>query len=142
MTPESIFGQITWNDLTVADAEPIRKFYESVVGWKSSPVEMEEYSDYSMTDAAGNVVAGVCHARGENANIPSCWLMYVSVHDLDHSVAKCLESGGDVIDGPRSTGGARIAVIRDPAGAVLALYESPSDDANGDAGADSGTNTD
>lgn len=74
MTAESISGQITRTDLTVADVEPIRKFHESVVGWKSSPVEMGQYSDYSMTGAAGNVVAGVCHARGENASVPPCWL--------------------------------------------------------------------
>lgn len=123
MATEFTPGQITWNDLTVPDAEPVREFYESVIGWKSSAVEMGEYSDYSMVDSAGNVVAGVCHARGENAGIPAAWLMYVTVDDLDGCVDKCRASGGAVIDGPRKTGGARIAVIKDPVGAVLALYE-------------------
>lgn len=123
MAGELIPGQISWSDLTVADAESVRSFYESVVGWRSSPVEMGQYSDYSMIDSDGNVVAGVCHARGENARLPPVWLMYVTVDDLDLSVARCRESGGDVIDGPRSAGRARIAVIQDPAGAVLALYE-------------------
>lgn len=123
MTAEFIPGQVPWNDLTVSDVESVRSFYESVVGWTSSPVKMGDYSDYSMMDAAGNVVAGVCHAKGENANIPPAWLMYVTVSDLAESVARCLASGGTVIDGPRSSGGAKIAVIRDPAGAVLALYE-------------------
>lgn len=117
------FGQIAWNDLTVPDAEPIRKFYEAVVGWESSPVTMDGYSDYSMTDAQGNVVTGVCHARGENAGIPPCWLMYVTVADLDACVSRCQSSGGKVVDGPRATGNARIAVIQDPVGAVLALFE-------------------
>ena len=49
--------------------------------------------------------------------------MYVTVDDLDSCITKCNESGGAVVDGPRLAGGARIAVIRDPAGAVLALYE-------------------
>ena len=123
MTADLIPGQITWNDLTVPDAKPIRNFYEAVIGWKASPVSMGDYSDYSMLDSAGNVVAGVCHARRENADIPPCWLMYVTVKDLDNCVMKCNESGGTVVDGPRMTGGARIAVIKDPAGAVLALYE-------------------
>ena len=123
MTAEFIPGQVTWNDLTVSDAESVRSFYESVVGWTSSPVKMGDYSDYSMMDAAGNVVAGVCHSKGENANIPPAWLMYVTVANLAESVARCRASGGTVIDGPRPSGGAKIAVIMDPAGAVLALYE-------------------
>jgi uncharacterized protein len=141
MTTELISGQVTWNDLTVPDAEAVRQFYESVVGWKSSPVAMGDYSDYSMMDAAGNVVAGVCHAKGENANIPPAWLMYVTVQDLDGCVARCRASGGEVVDGPRAAGGARIAVIKDPAGAVFALYEpesatSQADEQNGDGESD------
>ena len=132
MTAEFIPGQITWNDLTVSDAESVRQFYESVVGWKSSPVEMGDYSDYSMQDSSGNVVAGVCHAKGENANIPPAWLMYVTVNDLDGCVGKCSASGGAVVDGPRVAGGGRIAVIKDPAGAVLALYEPQPNPAEGD----------
>lgn len=136
MTTEPAPGQVTWNDLTVADAEPVREFYEAVVGWKSSPVTMGDYSDYSMMDSAGNVVAGICHAKGENANLPPAWLMYVTVEELDESVSQCNASGGTVIDGPRAAGGARIAVIKDPAGAVLALYEPESNPAGGEASAD------
>lgn len=132
MTSELTPGQVTWNDLTVPDAESVRQFYESVVGWKSSPVAMGDYSDYSMMDASGSVVAGVCHAKGENASLPPTWLMYVTVHDLDGCVARCCASGGEVLDRPRAAGGAQIAVIKDPAGAVLALYEpeSPCSEAN------------
>tara|TARA_R110002072_G_scaffold287242_1_gene452578 strand:+ start:20147 stop:20575 length:429 start_codon:yes stop_codon:yes gene_type:complete len=124
MTADFIPGQITWNDLTVSDAESVRSFYESVIGWTSSPVDMGDYSDYSMMDAAGNVVAGVCHAKGENARLPPAWLMYVTVADITECVARCLAMGGTVIDGPRPAGEAKIAVIKDPVGAVLALYES------------------
>jgi predicted enzyme related to lactoylglutathione lyase len=131
MAAELIPGQITWNDLTVPDAESVRSFYESVVGWTSSPVAMGDYSDYSMMDAAGNVVAGVCHAKGENAKIPPAWLMYVTVADVVECVARCQAMGGTVIDGPRPAGGAKIAVIKDPVGAVLALYE-PELISNGD----------
>lgn len=138
MTSQLIPGQVTWNDLTVPDAESVRQFYESVVGWKSSPVAMGDYSDYSMMDASGNVVAGVCHAKGENANIPPAWLMYVTVQDLDGCVARCRASGGEVLDGPRAAGGAQIAVIKDPAGAVLALYEPESPASEADSQNDSG----
>ena len=138
MSAEFIPGQVTWNDLTVSDAESVCEFYESVVGWTSSPVAMGDYSDYSMIDAAGNVIAGVCHAKGENANIPPVWLMYVTIENLDERVAKCKTSGGTVVDGPRSAGGGRIAVIKDPAGAILALFEPVSAPQDGITSADGG----
>lgn len=138
MNSEIPCGQIAWNDLTVPDAESIRDFYESVVGWKSSPVSMGDYSDYSMEDGDGNVVAGVCHAKVENARIYPYWLVYVTVPDLDASVEQCESSGGTVVDGPRTTGDARIAIIKDPAGAVLSLYQPVIPEAKPSAAGESG----
>jgi len=34
--------------------------------------EMGKYEDYSMLAASGEAVAGVCHSRGPNANLPPC----------------------------------------------------------------------
>ena len=118
-------GTLAWRDLTVPDAEKIRDFYKSVVGWGSQDVKMDGYSDFSMiASGTGEAVAGVCHARGSNANLPPQWLMYVVVEDLDRSARHCAEQGGEVIDGPRELGQGRFCVIRDPAGAVCALYQS------------------
>jgi hypothetical protein len=72
----------------------------------------------------GTPVAGVCHALGENAGLPAQWLVYVRVADLDASLARSAERGGRLVAGPRSFGaGRRFAVIEDPAGAALAIYE-------------------
>jgi len=65
-------GSIGWTDLTVTDAEAIRKFYSAVVGWKADPVDMGGYNDFNMTPpASGEAVAGVCHARGGNTDLPT-----------------------------------------------------------------------
>ncbi len=115
-------GTIAWTDLTVPDAEAIRDFYTRVTGWKSEALSMGEYSDFVMVSSAGDGVAGICHARGQNASVPPQWLMYIVVEDLDRSIAECTVFGGDVIDGPRPMSGGRFCVIRDPAGAVCGLY--------------------
>lgn len=117
-------GVISWFDLTVANAGEVRDFYEKVVGWSSSPVEMDGYSDFNMHSADGETVAGVCHARGENAKIPAQWIMYINVADLDASIAACEQLGGQVVCPPRPTGSGRYAIVRDPAGACVALYQS------------------
>ncbi len=116
-------GTIGWIDMTVDDAPRIRDFYEKVVGWTHEAVPMGEYSDYSMTAADGQPVSGVCHARGSNAELPGGWLIYITVDDIDASVAACEANGGDVILPVRGMGEARFCVIRDPAGATAALYQ-------------------
>ena len=119
-------GTITWRDLTVKDATKLRDFYSRVVGWKTSEVKMGDYSDYCMhVPTSDEVVAGVCHARGHNANLPPQWLMYITVKDVDRSAARCKKLGGKVLVKPRPMAGGRFCVIRDPAGAVCALYRPP-----------------
>ena len=117
-------GAISWFDLTVEKAEEVKEFYGDVVGWKADAVDMKGYSDYSMNTPDGNCVAGICHARGINKDIPAQWLIYITVADLDRSSARCVELGGTLLVQPRDLGGAgRTCVIRDPAGAVAALFE-------------------
>lgn len=115
-------GSIVWTDLSVPDADEIRTFYESVIGWKSTPHDMGDYNDFNIvTPSSGKTVAGICHARGFNEKLPPVWLVYVQVEDVEASARRCVELGGEVLDGPRSMGDMSFCVIRDPSGAVLAL---------------------
>jgi predicted enzyme related to lactoylglutathione lyase len=120
---DSEIGTVCWTDLTVADAEGVADFYRKVVGWTSTPFDMGGYRDYCMnTPESGKTVAGICHARGVNSDLPPAWLIYIVVADVDASAAACKRLGGEVLAGPREMGGqGRFCVIRDPAGAVAAL---------------------
>ena len=115
-----------WLDLTVPNAHEVRDFYEAVVGWKAAPVSMGTHEDWSML-SPGNAepVAGVCHALGGNAGLPPVWLPYITVADLAMSIDECKQRGGMVVYGPKSYGSDGVwCVIRDPAGAYAALYET------------------
>jgi len=118
-------GTVAWTDLTVPDAEGIRDFYARVVGWVPESVAMGEYADFNMTvPVTGQPVAGICHARGVNADIPPVWIVYLVVEELDTSLTTVQEGGGEVLVGPKSMGpGFAYAIVRDPAGAVVALYQ-------------------
>lgn len=120
-------GTIIWRDLTVADAESIRDFYAKVVGWQPEPVSMGSYHDFTMLPPDSNEpAAGICHARGGNADLPPLWLIYIVVDDIDDSIDQCVKLGGSVVVPPRGMMGGRFCVIRDPAGAVCGLYQPPS----------------
>ncbi len=115
-------GAIEWRDLTVEDAVGVSDFYADVVGWQKQAVSMGDYDDFNMNLESGDTIAGVCHSRGVNADLPPQWLMYVRVYNADESAQKVEVLGGAIIKGPTSMGGETYYVIRDPAGAVLAIY--------------------
>lgn len=119
-------GSIVWTDLTVTNASEVKDFYTEVLMCKSEAASMGDYEDYvlSLSDS-GQGIAGVCHARGSNADIPSQWLPYFKISDLDQSLDKVKKLGGKTLSSIKSYGDDnRYAVIQDPAGAVCALFEA------------------
>jgi len=117
-------GKIGWIDMTVEDASGLRDFYREVVGWNVEETSMGDYSDYTMMSPGdGDAIAGVCHARGSNANLPGGWLIYITVADVAASAAACVANGGELVVEPRSLAGGTFCVIKDPAGATSALYQ-------------------
>jgi uncharacterized protein len=118
-----VAGTVCWYDLTVPNAEEIRDFYQAVVGWTSTAEDMEDYEDYNMIAGDGDTAAGICHARGENSDVPPQWMIYIVVEDVDAAAEKCVAMGGRLMAGPRDMGEGRFCVIRDPAGAMCALYK-------------------
>ena len=117
-------GSVTWTDLTVPDATAVSAFYSAVVGWKGVSLDMGGYNDFCMNEPkSGKTAAGVCHARGFNADLPPQWLIYITVGDLNASLRQCRKLGGKVLRKTRSLGAGRYTVIQDPAGAVAALFE-------------------
>lgn len=118
-------GTIGWTDLTISNAEEIRDFYSKVVGWKPQHLSMGQYDDYIMnTPVTETSIAGVCHARGVNAELPAQWLIYITVANIDDSIALCKKLGGKILVESKNYGGmGKYCVIQDPAGAVCALFE-------------------
>lgn len=119
-------GRIAWLDLTVPDAAATRDFYQQVIGWSVQEVPMEDgderYADYAMLGGDGNAAAGICHARGVNADLPPVWLLYLTVGDIAESLRRVEAEGGKVIKEVRDKEGAHVyAVIQDPVGVYVGL---------------------
>jgi len=117
-------GTILSADLTVKGTEQVRDFYKRVIGWEHEGLSMGDYDDYVMTTADGQLVAGICRPEGENAGLPSVWLVYFTVTDLQKSLEACRNLGGKVHyepKGPIRAGS--YAVIEYPEGAFCALTQ-------------------
>lgn len=116
-------GRIVWMDITIPDATTLSEFYSKVIGWHNMGLSMGDYEDYCMNDPkTGETIAGICHSKGNNANLPPQWLPYVSVPDLDESLAAVNANGGKVLGEKRSDGkGGHYVLIQDPAGAYMMI---------------------
>ena len=117
-------GKAGWIDLTVVNAEQLRDFYAEVVGFDVEATDMGGYNDFTMKmPASGDAVAGVCHKRGDNADMPSGWVVYFVVDDLDASIERCKALGGEMLSEIRQYGGGRYCIVRDPSGTPSALFQ-------------------
>lgn len=115
-------GRLAWLDLTVPNADEVKDFYAAVVGWEPEAVSLGDYDDYNM-HFAGKPVAGICNKRDGNAHVPSQWMAYFTVNDIDESLANVTKHGGEVVSDPRGSAGNRYAIVRDPGGAVCTIHE-------------------
>ena len=125
MADDAEIGKVGWIDITVDDATGLSDFYARVTGWKPNSVSMGDYSDFvMMMPGSDHAAAGICHARGSNAELPRQWLIYIIVADADKSAAECTARGGKVLVAPRPLSGGRFCVIEDPSGAIAGLFQT------------------
>ena len=63
----------------MADPDQNLAFYEAVFASVPILVSMSDHSDYMLTNADGETLGGLCHARGGNAALPPVRPGYFSV---------------------------------------------------------------
>ena len=114
-------GAFCWIDLGTTDVEGAKAFYGGLLGWEFEDLPAQEGS-YTMCRLRGRDVAGIHrHAEEEGTG----WNSNVSVSDLDRATARARELGAEVLAEPFDVPGAgRTAVLRDPAGAVVSLWQA------------------
>jgi uncharacterized protein len=60
------------------------------------------------------------------AQVPSHWLVYFAVDDVDASFKKALAGGAREMTAPRDFPGGRLAIVIDPQGAAFGLLKMTS----------------
>lgn len=121
-------GVPNWVDLATPDPGAAKEFYASLFGWDydDQPTDTEGVS-YTMTTLHGRAAAGMMQLSDEMAasGMPPVWTTYVNVDDLDEALASVQHAGGSIV-GPALDvmDAGRMAVVADPAGAVICLWEA------------------
>lgn len=120
--PMTTTGAFSWVELMTSDRAAARRFYGGLFGWTFG--KMSDF-DYEMVKAGDQAVAGLMGMPPDcPAGTPPCWSVYVTVTGADETCAKAKELGGKVLVSPRDipTVG-RFAVIQDPQGAIISLFQ-------------------
>jgi len=116
-------GQIYWNELATRDVQAAIAYYKDVFGWEIQTEDMPD-GPYHMGVMDGQPMAGIYDITQipDMEGVPSHWLTYFAVDDVDASVASSIKAGGTSLqpafDVPMV---GRIAMIKDPSGAVIGL---------------------
>lgn len=133
-------GSLNFNGLATRDPEGAKTFYGAVFGWttlalpsgwmwtlpgygdhleQSSPGLREQMTQMGAPEGFIDVVAAVNPIADDEPGTPAHWSVTFAVDDADATAAKARELGGEVLAGPFDAPWTRMAVIKDPQGAVF-----------------------
>ncbi|WP_353476188.1 VOC family protein (plasmid) [Salipiger sp. H15] len=114
-------GHCAWNELRTTDPAAALEVYADCFGWeKADSMDMGPVGSYDMLrNPPHDSLLGAMMPSGD---MPSQWLFYFRVADIDKAAAYIVANGGEMLMGPQDIpGGEFILNARDPQGAVLAL---------------------
>jgi predicted enzyme related to lactoylglutathione lyase len=119
-------GTFSWADLGTTDLESAKSFYSELFGWHFEDMPAGDSMIYSMASKNGKYVAAAYDMSPEmrEQGAPPAWLNYVTVANIEESVAKARELGATVMQEPLDVfDSGRMALIADTQGAMLAFWE-------------------
>jgi hypothetical protein len=114
-------GRFVWRDLMTKDMAAAKQFYGELFGWRFENARRGD-RPYVLARSSDIPVAGIVDISGM-ADAGAQWLSYMSVSDVDKSVAFVQAERGKVLVEPRDLPLARVAVVTDPEGAPLGLAQ-------------------
>ena len=121
---KSAHGTFCWNELVTRDTAKAEKFYSELIGWNIVDSGMPGMK-YLLLKAGDKDAGGMMAMPAEiPAEVPSHWMSYITVDDVDVAAKKTAELGGMVLHGPEDipTVG-RFCVIQDPTSATVSLIK-------------------
>jgi predicted enzyme related to lactoylglutathione lyase len=119
-------GTFCWPELSSKDQKGAETFYTALFGWQMKQTPMGPDSHYTIFTKGDESVAAAAQMDGDmQGRVPSHWLSYVSVANVDQSLEQAKGLGATVVAGPFDVmEHGRMAVLTDPQGATFALWQA------------------
>lgn len=123
MTPK--MGEFVWNELATTNVQGAKDFYGKVFGWEFVDKKMEDMT-YTMIKKDNKEFGGIWAIPAvQQSQIPPHWLAYILVENVEQSLEKARQNGATVVKPVQKAGDmGYFAIIKDPAGAHVALWQS------------------
>jgi uncharacterized protein len=112
---------LVWNELQTRDSQAAKAFFEAVLDWTIDA----DPSGYLLSKVDGRTQAGIMQ-MDENwgGDVPNNWAVYFAVENLEASVAKVKELGGNVLVPPMAAGEmGQFSVVQDPQGGAFTIMQ-------------------
>lgn len=120
-------GSFCWHELSTRGADGARSFYSALMGWGVETDETPMGPYHKWTHAGGEFGAMYDMVGPMFEGVPPHWMPYVLVTSVDESVARAKELGATILMEPMdATDAGRLAVLQDPTGAHVSLWEAKS----------------
>jgi uncharacterized protein len=115
-------GTFSWVDLNTDDQEASKAFYADLLGWQYNDIPIGDGQHYSMAQVDGHDVAAITPMPPGTDVVH--WNCYVTVDDVDATAARVKDLGGTLLAEPFDVfDSGRMAILQDPQGAVLCLWQ-------------------
>lgn len=119
-------GTFSWVDCNSTDAPKTKAFLQAVMGWDAEDQPIGNGMVYTMfkQDGLNTVGLGQMQPAMQEQGMPSHWMSYVNVDDVDALKEKVLELGGKILMEPMDVfDSGRMMIIADPTGAQVGLWQ-------------------
>jgi hypothetical protein len=117
-------GDFCWFELATSDRAAAKTFYGGLFGWTANDGPDAFYTTFQFRGKKVGAAYALMPAQVKEG-VPPHWGTYVAVKSVDEAIAKAKSLGGTVIAGPMDVAEhGRMAVLRDPTGAVISLWQA------------------
>lgn len=120
--PHYNHGHFVWRELITSNIEAAKGFYGELLGWKFQTMDMPNGTQYTVAQAGEKMVAGIM--APPMPNMPTHWMPYASVADVDAAAKAAEAAGGSVAAPPMDISVGRFAVVADPGGAHFTVWKA------------------
>lgn len=117
-------GSMTWCEVNSRDANKATDFYIKLCGLADQQMPIPSGGVYHMLNRNGNYAFGIFQMDPNwDASIPSHWLTYFAVSDLNETVMKATAAGAKVVVPSTDSPYGPFSVLSDPHGASFAVVQ-------------------